>query len=68
MQPCCASGGVTTCLAGLGCLDVGFGRMGTCQPCGGMGQRCCGSGPIAQRMCNGNLTCKAAGMADVCGL
>jgi hypothetical protein len=65
-QICCSSAGVATCLAGLGCLDAGFSRVATCQPCGAVGQRCCGNGPIPQRLCNGGAVCQAAGAADVC--
>jgi hypothetical protein len=65
-QVCCSSAGLSTCLAGLGCLDAGFGRVASCQPCGAMGQRCCGNGPVPQRVCNKGLVCQVAGVVDAC--
>jgi hypothetical protein len=64
-QPCC-SNGTTSCLAGLGCLDAGFGRVATCQACGGANQRCCGNGPLPARICNAGLKCQILGAADRC--
>jgi hypothetical protein len=59
-QTCCSGGG-EACQTGLACsTSGGFNAPSMCQPCGGMDQACCGTGPVAMRTCTGGLMCRTS--------